>query len=329
MYQFVQMQFKIVLSLSKLNIYINKDEGYRDLLNKNLALFSQLQNNTNLLFGERGVMAKRIVSDQLSYYQDEIKSNSSGLAVGYGTKILFTLYRDNTALQDFGKIIGSSTDPTYIGKYFANIASLEKYTSSDFKFDKEELIKNYYPSFINKVNNWKKFFAAYYLAEKDFAVGNTETAQLELQAVRDNASNSQIDYSSIFNEQNSTFSELSKDILKQVSDQAAIIKDYKSKQLYKYPFLKAVNIWKEDFVLCQMYNFKSGVFHSITSNYPVSKNVPDLIKELSTINPKTDNVDDKFDKSTMKFTNSGKSLEFTCLDKYTREKLNFIIPKSY
>lgn len=314
---------------NKLNIVINNDEGYRDLLNNNNDLFSKLGNSTNFLFGKRGDIGKKIVNDQLKYYQDEIKSNNINLAYGYGIKILFTIYRDNVAFNDFGKIIGSSTDPTYISKYFANIASLEKYSNSDFKFDKEDFIKNYYPNFVSKVNHWKKYFATYYQAEKDFSVGNTDTAQLELQTVSDNASNSYIDYSSIFNEQNSTTSDLSKDILKQVSDQAATIKDYKSKGLYKYPLLRDIKIWKEDFVLCQMYDYKSSVFYSITSNYPVSKNVSDLIKELSAINPKTDNVDSKFDKSTMKFTNSDKSLEFTCTDKYTGEKLKFVTPKSY
>jgi len=314
---------------NKLNIVINNDEGYRDLLNNNNDLFSKLKGGINLLFGERGSIGKEILNDQLKYYQDEMEMNNINLATYYGTQILFTIYRDNIALSDFTKIIGNSTDSSYISKYFDNIASLEKYANSDFKFDNEDFINNYYPNFISKINNWKKFFAAYYAAEKDFTAGNAQVAQLELQAVSDNASNSYVDYSSIFNEQNSTSSKLSKDILKLVSDQAGAIKDYKSKQLYKYPFLKNVNVWKEDFVLCQMYDYKSGIYYSITSTYPVSKNVSDLINELSTISPKTDNVDSKFDKSSMKFTNSDKKLEFTCIDRYSGNKLNFVINKSY
>lgn len=314
---------------NKLSIVINNEEGNGDFLKNSKEKFAGLQNNDNFLFGERGDIAKSIINKQLSYYQDELKQNNLNLAMEYGMRILFTIYRDNTALNDFSKTIGSSTDSKYIGKYFGDIASLEKYANSDFKFDKEDFIKNYYPSFVSKVDNWKKYFATYYIAEKDFAVGNTETARLELQAVQDNASSSYIDYSSLFNEQSITYSELMKDILKQVSDQAVAIKDYKSKQLYKYPFLKDVNVWKDDFVLCQMYDFKSSIYHSITSNYPVAKNVPDLIKELSTISPKTDNVDNRFDKSIMEFTNSDKRMDFTCKDKYSGEKLNFFTIKSY
>ncbi len=311
----------------KLNIVINDEEGYGDLLKQKLPLFTALRNSANLLFGQRGDIAKKIVNDQIAYYQDEVNQNNITLSELYGVKILFTIYRDNTALNDFSKAVGTSTNASYISQYFNEITPLGKYADNNFKFDKEDFIKAYFPNLINKVNNWKSYFSAYYAAEKDFSVGNTDTAQLELQAVMDNGSNSYIDYSSVFNEQNSTLSDISKDVLIKVSDQAAAIKDYKSNGLYKYPFLKSLNSWKEDFVLCQMYDFKTGIYYSITSKYPVSKTVSDLINELSTISPKTDNVDGRFDKSTMIFSNIDKQLNFTCKDKYTGEKLKFFITK--
>src|ERR1035437_4241255 len=55
----------------KLNIVINNGEGYIDLLNEKLAIFSKLKNNTNLLFGERGDIAKKIVNNQIDYYNIE------------------------------------------------------------------------------------------------------------------------------------------------------------------------------------------------------------------------------------------------------------------
>lgn len=313
----------------KLNIVVNNQEGYVDLLNGNVTTFTTLKNSANLLFGERGDVARKIVNDQLAYYSDEIKQANINLASLYATEILFSIYRDNVTVNDFNKVIGSSTSQSDINQYFSEISSLEKYSNSDYKFDKEDFIKSYYPSFVDKIDNWKMYFSSYYKAEKDFSVGNTDIAKLELQAVTDNAYNSYIDYSSLFNEQSSKNTELSKDILKLVSEQASAIKDYKMKGFYKYPLLKSVNVWKEDFVLCQMYNFKTNIFNTITSKYPSAKTVSGLINELSSINPKTDNVDNTFDKSAMKFTNTDNKLEFTCIDKYTGDKVNFTTLKSY
>lgn len=314
---------------NKLDVVINNEEGYLDLLKSKLALFSQLQIRTNLLLGERGSIGKKIVNNQVAYYQDEIKGTNIYLGTLYADQILYEVYRDQVALNDFSNAVGSSTNASYISQYFYEIAALEKYTNGNFKFDKEDFVNNYFPSFVSKINDKKKYFSAYYMAEKDFTVGNTDTAQLELQAAIDTWSNTQIDYSSLYKEQYSTATDIDKDVLILVSDQAAAIKDYKSKQLFKYPLLKEVSVWKEDFVLCQMYDFKSSVYHTITSNYPVSKNIPDLIKELSSISPKTDNVDRTFDKTAMEFTNTDKALEFTCTDKYTGEKLNFTYTKSF
>jgi hypothetical protein len=312
---------------TKLNISINNYEGYRDLLNKDLTQFEKLQNGINLLIGERRRIGKIILNNQLAYYKDELKGALSNLATRYGIKILFQIYRDNGSLSTFSDAIGTSVDQTYISKYFDVISPLEKYTNSNYKFENEDYVKEHYPNFINKIGNWKKYFSSYYEAEKDFSVGNIEVAQLKLRTVWDNASNSYIDYSSIFDEQGSAPLNSAKNILKLVSEQAASIKDYKQKGLYKYPLLKEISIWKEDLVLCQMYNYKSSIFNAITSKYPSSKTVSDLIKELSTISPKTDNVDSRFDKSTMEFKNTDKQLEFVCKDKYSGEKIKFFITK--
>lgn len=312
---------------TKLNISINQREGYVELLNKDIILFTKLQKGTNLLIGERGNIGKIIVNNQLAYYKEEIDGVRSNLAAGYATKILFQIYRDNSSLNSFSKSIGTSADAADVSRYFDVISPLEKYANSNYKFENEESVVKYFPNLSNKFGNWKKYFSSYYEAEKDFSVGNTDVAQLKLQNVWDNASNSYIDYSSIFDEQGSSPLNSAKNILKLVSEQAASIKDYKQKGLYKYPFLKEISIWKEDLVLCQMYDYKSGIFNTITSKYPSSKTVSELIKELSTISPKTDNVDSRFDKSTMEFKNTDKQLEFVCKDKYSGEKIKFFITK--
>ena len=87
-------------------------------------------------------------------------------------------------------------------------------------------------------------------------------------------------------------------------------------------------MWSEDLVLCQMYNYKSSYYYDVTSSYPTSKTVSDLIKELSTISPKTTNIDDKFDKSVMTFKNSDKRLDFTCKDKVSNTSLKYFITKN-
>lgn len=312
---------------AKLNIVVNVLEGYSDQLEQDRKIFAKLKNKTNFLFGERGNIAKKIVDDQLAYYDLEQKGNKISLANYYGVNVLFNIWRDSITLTNFLDKIGSSTDASFIGKYFSELAPLEKYTSSNFKFEHEDEIKQYYPDFGNKINSYKKYFASYYTAEKDFSVGNTETAQLELQTTTDNWAKISIDYSSLGNEQNPTLKEATKEILRLVSDQSMTIKNYKLKKLYKYPLLPSIDVWKEDLVLCQMYDYKTYYYYSVTSKYPTAKTVDGLIKELSKISPKTDNVDGIFDKSAMKFINSDKKLDFTCIDKYSGTRLNYFLEK--
>ena len=312
---------------AKLNIVINNTEGYSDQLEQDKELFLKLKNKTNFLVGQRGDIAKKIVNIQLAYYNLEQEGSKINLAAAYGISALFNIWKDTATLNDFLDKIGSSTDATLIGKYFGDLAPLEKYTRTNFKFEHEDEITKYYPDFASKIKNYKKYFASYYAVEKDFSVGNTETAKLELQSVTDNWANLSIDYSSLGNEQSSKLMDDVKETLKLVSDQSMTIKDYKLKKLYKYPLLPNVDVWKEDLVLCQMYDYKTNYYYTVTSKYPTAKTVSELIKELSKISPKTDNVDNRFDKSAMKFVNSDKKLDFTCIDKYSGTRLNYFITK--
>jgi hypothetical protein len=322
---------KIIARTTDLNnslaLYINSEEGYRDLISSNNQKYLTLKPFVSLLFGERGKIAKNIVNDQLNYYHNEIANNKHSLASDYFFAILFgNIIIDYQNLTKYdGKAQISTAN---FSKNFGDISSLEKYADNSFKFDNEDLIKQEYPTAYQKIQNYKKYFSSYYKVVKDYVNGDTETAAYEYQALKESASDIGIDFNTIFNEGKSISLENSKSTLQLVSDQASNIKQFKTNKLYKYPLLADISTWKEDLVLCQMYDFKMSIYKDISSKYPDAKNVPDLIKQLSTMSPSTDNVDNTFDKSTvLKFVNNDKQIQFVCKDKYTKSSITFTTDK--
>lgn len=301
--------------IGKLRLVIASQEEYNNAIKSNKQQFDQL--NTALLFGRRGELAKKLIKDQSNYYSFEINNADYSDASNWLGYNMLSAWKDQVIADKFSNTI--IKDPlNSIPKYFPNISALEKYTSNNFKFDHEDLIKQYLPNGYEALNRYKAYFSGYYSVTKDVVNGDYESTRYKLAKLSETRTNLNINFFDLFSEGNSKRIENAKNIILLVSDGAALIKDFKNKGLYRYPLLKSVNNWDEDLVLCQMYNYKSSVYHNMTTKYVSAKTVTDLLNELSTAPPNTTTIDSQFDKKTMSFTNDDKAVTFKCTGKLNK-----------
>jgi hypothetical protein len=162
------------------------------------------------------------------------------------------------------------------------------------------------------LDRYRAYFSSYYSVAKDAVNSDYESVQYKLSKLEETRTNLNVNFADLFSEGKNKNTENAKNIIQLVSDEAYLIKDFKSKGLYKYPLLANVNNWDEDLMLCQMYDYKSSVYHNMTTKYVSAKTTKDLLNELSSISPSTSLVDSQFDTKTINFTNNDKAITFKC-----------------
>lgn len=310
--------------VGSLRLIISSQESYLDTIKQNNNAYSEI--NTFFLFGERGNFAKNLVSSQKQYYKYEINDAEISDAYNWLNYNITTVLRDYEILQSFGNNITSNT-ATNISKYFQDLYPVEKYIRTDFKFEHEDDIKIYYPNGYDALTKYKNYFSNYYSVIQDIVNGYNDSATYKLSTAKEAGTNLNISFADFYNQNNETTIKNAKNIIQIISNEANSIKDFKTKKLFKYPLLSNIGSWKEDLVLCQMYNFKSGLYHGISTNHIKAKDATSLLSELSIISPSTKFVDGKFDKSVLKIVNDDKKIQFTCLDKNSNTTYQFITLK--
>lgn len=312
---------------SKLNLLTESEQQYLSTIKDSRDKYINLQKSTAFLIGQRGDFAKKLIDLQIKYYNDEIESGQRGDANLYLESDLYSLWNDKGLVDSFDKKI-SPDAKTNIPKYFADIAPLQSYTKSDFTLNHSDEIKQYFPDGYDALNKYKDYLSNYYIVVQDIVNGDYNSAAYNYTTISNNISNLTLNFKGIFSSGKDQQIERSKNIADEVSNGITLIKQFKKNNLGKYPILPAVSIWKEDLVLCQLYDFKSTtIYHNVTSKYPSSKNFSDLLNELSDVNPKTDSVDKDFNKSIVTYTNDDKKIEFKCKDIVDGDTLTFSFTK--
>jgi hypothetical protein len=312
----------------KFNLYIESEEGYKNLINQNRNKYLVLKSSSSFLFGPQGDFVRKVVDLQLKYYDDEIENTNRNVAGSYLLSNLLSVLYDKGIVDAYEKKIG--TTYANIPKYFSDISTIQSYTKNDFKFSHEDEIKKYFPGGYESLQKYRDYLSTYYLVVQDIVNGDYQSAAYKYTNISNNIASLTINFKDFFNTQaDDQTTNRDKEIVDIVSNQANLIKQFKKNGLGKYPLLPTINKWEEDLVLCKMYDFKAvSVYNSVTLKYPASRNFDDLLKELSGVNPRTDFVDSSFDKSVVVFTNDDKKIEFQCKDKYDGDILTFTTKKS-
>lgn len=306
----------------QLNLVLDNTNNYLTVIKNNAEQYKSLTPLSNLIIGKRGSLARRILSSQNGYYENEINGTNKTIVEDYLLKNIFGVSMDKTIMTIFDK--KASVDPkTLYSKYFSELASLEKYTRGDFKYPDEDAIKAQNPYGFETLENNKDYMSAYYLAVTDFVAGDYESANYKYSKLKSQYLKLNVDMAKLFSENKTIKQDIQKRIVEFTVTKDSAIKEYKIGNMGKYPFLPSVGGWKEDLEMCQLYLYKGSLLSNITSKPIISKNFNEYLNELTQLSPSTTYIDDKVDKGIIKYTNSDNKLTFQCLDRQTNKKYTF------
>ncbi len=310
---------KIVVSTK---IVKNHEEEYRKKIEADQKRFQELKSQGFFLIGDTRDFADEFLGSINLYYENEIKlARNEEIGIDY-TVNLFETLKDYFAALDHSNSI-AKVAKSKISDHFYKISSLEKYTRPDFSFKNEEGIKILLPYEYEVLDKYKEYLSSYYSVSKDISNGNYDSASYKASKLSSDASNLTVDWDRIGKSDDSEQTDRGKIILEEHINQIKLIQDFNQRNLGRYPIGNKIEFTNKDLMLCHAYYYKTGLFSLITSEDPKSKTAEGLIKELSTISPKTDDLDVGFDKEVMKYISDDKKGELICQDKIANKSYKF------
>jgi len=310
----------------KTRLVINGDEDYIQTLTKNKVTFEGLRNKAKFFIGKRGKFEKDFIDKQIKYYENEIESAQRNLSRDYLILNIFSVMRDRAIIEIFQDKTVSNPERD-IPYYYSEISVLEKYTGSDFAFKDEKNIKKLYSYGYETLHRNKEYMKSYYSVAKDFVAGNYESAVYKYSRLSDAELSLNIDFERLSDEGTSEDIELAKKILEVSFSKINDIKQFKESLLGVYPLFDEVGGWKEDLEMCQLYQYKFSMVNAITKSYPEASTFEELIKELSKVAPKSDVLDNRFNKGVIQFSSNEEEARFICRDSENNREFVFVIEK--
>ncbi|QQG43376.1 MAG: hypothetical protein HYW45_04265 [Candidatus Daviesbacteria bacterium] len=304
----------------------NQDQEYQRKINEDRQKFQNLRKSAVLLIGPAKEFSTKLLDSIDAYYENEIesaKNNSIGLDF---TLSLFETLKDYSIALNHSDTSAKLNAEKFAATFY-EISTLEKYARSDFSFRNEAEIKRLLPYEYEVLTKYREYLKSYYTVSKDVVDGNYESAGYKAGKLSTDASNLTVDWSRIGTGDDNEQTKRSKAILEQLIVQLNTLNNFKQRGLGKYPFMNEIAFTKKDLLLCHIYSYKTGLYNLITSENPKAKTTEDLLKDLSTVSPKTNDLDNEFDKSSMKYTNTDEKMEFVCEDKPANKSYTFTTSK--
>ncbi len=318
-YDDVYQQFDKTIAL--INVGINESENHINIIKQNKQNLNNLRSKSLLLFGKKGELIKNILNKLNEYYDLGIKNVNTSLVQGYVFKEYFNTFKDNEILQEYYSLV--KDDP--INKapdYFYVLSPLEKYTREDFKLSKEEEMKSLFPQSYIGIMKSVAYSRSYYSFVKDQAMGDVDSANYKWSKLNEDGVNLSFDIKILSNEGNTEKMELEKKIIRIIDNLMGLTKNLHKTYLVNNIFGK-INNFMDDAVGCTLYSNKGDFYYNLTKKYPKANSVDELIKELSTVAPTTENIDGQLDKKTMNFVNNDTLLKYICKDKVSNSIYTF------
>jgi hypothetical protein len=312
--------------IGKSRLLISNNEGYVQTITNNKDDISKLNDRSKYLFGSRVRFTRSLLNSQINYYENEEESAKMETVYNYLALNIFTILKDRAVLSIFEENIEKDPEKL-IPQYYTDIAVLEKYSKNGFSFQDEENIKKYNPYGYESLQHNKDYMSSYFNVTKDFLAGDYESATYKLSRVNDAQLNLNIDFDRLTDEGKNSRTELAKKILENNYKKIKEIKNFKNTSLGYYPIVGNIGSWKDDLELCQLYQYKFEVINSISGSYPNALSVNELIKELSHVSPKDEEVDNLFNKYSIAFTNEEEQAKFVCTDLDSKKNFTFIVQK--
>jgi hypothetical protein len=281
----------------KFAIYMDNTKHYLGILKSNRDSYEKLRKQVKLMGGKRGELGRKILNNQIDYYGQEIEAGEEGLVSDELLKSLMVALKDMYTLLNYEDNVGGVNEK--YSTYFSDIASLEKYSEKSFQYKNEDKIKKLHPYGYEVLDKYKRYLGTYYEVVKDFVGGDEESATYKYAKLQEEANDLNIDYDRFFSEREEENNERKKKIIELVRDKIIAIKDYKEKGLGVYPLGKSVSGWVDDLSLCQIYAYKAELYMGMANEEVKSETVKELLELLKSINPRTDELDSRFNKDVL------------------------------
>lgn len=302
-------------------IILDKDNEYSRQLSNNLNDVQGLKKKTYLLFGKVKSESNEILTTAENFYTAEIKAGQEGKANIEAFNVIITM------LQDYNLVTQHLAS---IGKYTTNpidISTLEKYSRSDWTLSEGDQIKSLFPYRYEVIQKYRNYLGEYWLLTKDVLKENYESALYKFPKLVNSDIELTADWSRVVTENEKKDIDDTRNRLEQAFKLNSLFYSFNNQRLGKYPFTKEMKFVITDPLLCNLYVVKTSLFHSIKDEYPKSNQFNDLLSDLSTISPKTDELDKLIDYNSVVYSNNDKEISFICKDKQLNRDYMFVIEK--
>lgn len=318
-----ELQKKAYSNLESSNdLMTNSFEEFNSLEKTNKQKYIILKDRLKMFFGQNINTANKIIQNQLDFYDVEIASGSDGRIMYSFYKNMAMIYYDLYQIFNFNKVaINTQTAKNNFGM----LSPIAKYDEGSFKYDNEDAIRGYAPEEYKILTKEKRYFSSFYELVK-LTVKDQENSQNAINLrnkLNQDIANINIDFPNLFSDKKEVSLKRYKQVMTLVNDQLLEIYNVNNNNLFSYPLLGVVKFQKHDLWHCQFYEYKSGYYNFFNKKYPDSKNPKELISDLSSLSPKTDLLDKKFDLKGLAITNSKDAFNITCTDKDNDEKYDF------
>ena len=325
--QEASIQFEAYENLAPaVDLYRSGESEYSNLLTENSRKFSNLNTILKFFFGSKVSKAKNIVTDHLEYYETEIRGNKNNLIETSYFKNLFLVFNDMNRVSYFDTHAKNKSE---IKENYFLLSSIKKYTENSFKFYDEDSIRNYAPEEFKELIKYKRYFATYYELIK-LVLKDQETSQNAVNLankLNQDSLNINIDFQGLFKDKEEKKLDNTKKTISLITDELRNIYEINDDSILSYPFVKPLTFKKHYLWHCQLYDYKSGFYNSYKKEFPEAKNAGELISALSTLSPKTDVIDDQFNKKVLILENTPTEFNMTCVDKENNDKYVYKLTK--
>lgn len=301
-------------------------KDYLKLNTENKKSYEQINSYLKFFMGPNIEKAKRVVSDQLTYYKNEIEKVEDSLIQSNFYKNLFMVLNDNQKISNFNSLPATKESAK---NNFYSLSSLSKYTETTFKFDDEEAIKKYGPQEYQILTRYKRYFSTFYELIKMYIKDqeSTQNYQNVWNKLQQDMANINIDFDSIFSDKEDISNERSKNIIAAVGDQIKYVYEINNQNTFSYPLLGTIKFNKHQLLQCQLYGVKAGLYYTYKKEYPNLKDVKQFLLDLALIAPKTSEIDKYFDKSILKIEDKTDDYIYSCKDKDANEIYSYTVIK--
>lgn len=312
--------------VGKANLLIDASKEYKRVLQENKNKYQQYKLISRLFIGDRGKLFKSMIDNQLSYYDNEIKSAEQGIVEDYLVMDIFIVSKDKGIMTLYDTKASISPNTLY-SKYYSEIASLEKYTHEDYKLPEESTIKEYYPYGYETLQNNKEYLGSYYSVIKDYVSEDYESANYKYKKLQGQNLKLNVDMDRLINEGDLQKQELLKTIVGNIVAKNSAILAFKKSNFGSYPLLRQISGWKNDLEMCQIYLIKGSLLAELSKKPNEATSLDEYLASIDQITPSTVEINKDFDKSIMKFINEEKKLTIQCEDKENQTLYEFTLTK--